>query len=1692
MQVDTFPPEVALVTNATLTSGTFALNDFAAFRPLQITKFATPTATGVIGATNVGIGDLVVANTSANPASVKYNWHIASTSAAINNTALRLDDAPSAPTYAANSSFSRLMPTATTTINAFQLLTATTTLTAGDLVFAKVIAGADNLNTYAWHVVTATEALTAAPPLGAAGTTTILRLDSFAIAPTFAASSVLAKISSAANGAIDGAVAQDATSFSFGDIVFSKATAFAANAGSYAFHIVSNGATGATSTVLRLDNSASNLQSSTPYLVTATTAVKDAAGNPLAANATVSFTTGATGGTNTTPPFVQTSQPQAGNQSHAPNAPIKLVFSVAMEAVSTSGANSVTNTAVVKLSTDVNGAPGVATSTTNSYDSTTNTVTITPTANLAVNTSFVVQVTTDAKSSTGTSLPGEYRLYFRTAAAVDSTAPTILGVSPANASVGVSMGPVLTAGFSKDLNASTVTTNTVTLVTTSGNSPITGVVTYSPNSRSASFVPSTALSANTGYSFVVVGGASGVKDLANNALASSATTTFTTTATADTTDPFVTFASADNFGIAITFSEPMKTGGSPNAADNIANYTLESPVGSTISLGGKTVAYDAGAKTARITGMALQNGNTFKVTIATPVQDLASRSISTAGTPAGNLAFGTVQNSTATGGLLGPGTGLMQDPGLQGMSPVRVVPGVKSAGATAGYSVEFPVTTSIPLGGSIVLTFPSGFDVTNAAAATAGTESFRNGDINGPSANTVTIASVTNNASAGTVTIVTAGAATGANTFISFDLKGIVNSTIPNSTGYTVDIKTRDISASPNNSAVLETKTSAPFFLGVTGAITLLVEVFHDDNGNSTKDSGEEVTGARVFLFSPAQGGLGTTTPATGIATFNSLSSGDYMLGIDPASVGSFAINAAPQPINITANATKKYILGAAGSTITIAGTVTGPNGTSVDVFAGSQSGFSKTTIALTNSAVNYTLPISANTTYQVGVGPSIPSTFLAPGAPPPPPPTFTFMPPPSITVTATTTSITGKNFVLSATSKTIAGFVRDSGGTGVNGAGVFARPVSNTTSGGSSVGFGTGGQSGTDGSFTLNVVPGTYLVGVFKPGMPNVPDQQITVPSTGGNSPGSLTFKLNAGTSLTITGSVKDDGGNAIPYAGVSGRKVTSASDTTITGGGTQNFIGGQTDANGAYTLYVNAGTWVLEAYAPGFGRLGTKTVTVSTASLSGQDFSAATLSLGTITGQATKATVVQQGVMVRAEGSAGVNMSATDASGNYSLRVPAGTYTVTCIFQGIGEGTPITGVAVTANTTTPGQDCTVAAPITITVNLTDGTAAISNAFIDVRDSNGRGNGTSASTVSGANAVYVITVPPGTYTVRAGHPSFGPVGSTASVNTTRTITYSASAGALFAVTGSAQANGSALSGAWASLFGTPTGQTNPINVGTQTGSDGTFSLSVPAGSYRLRVDKPGYKLPAENIVTVAAATNAGVVTLTATTRTITGTVTLNGSPVSGAFVDGKESSGGFAVAQTGTDGTYSLAVDDGSWTLRAHSMGYEGGPTSVSVGGNNPGQNITLTAISGFTVKPERQETMTPSSGGLITNSDITGFKMNIPANALGTGSNAGTITTQTNTAIPTPSNGAVLSKNAVSIDVVDSSGQPIKNLNDSVIIVIPYTEADIPSGSSESNLVLGVWNDATQQYDTLPTTLDTVNNTLTATVTHFSDFAP
>ena len=108
---------------------------------------------------------------------------------------------------------------------------------------------------------------------------------------------------------------------------------------------------------------------------------------------------------------------------------------------------------------------------------------------------------------------------------------------------------------------------------------------------------------------------------------------------------------------------------------------------------------------------------------------------------------------------------------------------------------------------------------------------------------------------------------------------GIVNSTVPSTTGYTVTIQSKDTSV--NNRATLQNITTAPFFLRTAGSRFLTANVFKDANSDGVNDDNEGVNGVTVFLYSPATGGQEATTATSvieGKATFTNLADGDYMI----------------------------------------------------------------------------------------------------------------------------------------------------------------------------------------------------------------------------------------------------------------------------------------------------------------------------------------------------------------------------------------------------------------------------------------------------------------------------------------------------------------------------------------------------------------------------------------------------------------------------------------------------------------------------------------------------------------------------------------------------------------------------------------------------------------------------------------------
>ena len=149
-------------------------------------------------------------------------------------------------------------------------------------------------------------------------------------------------------------------------------------------------------------------------------------------------------------------------------------------------------------------------------------ITLTPSAALngsTVYTATIVGGGSGVKDLAGNALASNYTWSFTTAS-VDITPPTVTSVSPLNGATGVSVTADVVANFSEAINASTVTGTTFQL-RDAGNNLVSAVVSTTGNQITLN--PSASLATSTTYTATITGGASGVKDLAGNALASNYT-----------------------------------------------------------------------------------------------------------------------------------------------------------------------------------------------------------------------------------------------------------------------------------------------------------------------------------------------------------------------------------------------------------------------------------------------------------------------------------------------------------------------------------------------------------------------------------------------------------------------------------------------------------------------------------------------------------------------------------------------------------------------------------------------------------------------------------------------------------------------------------------------------------------------------------------------------------------------------------------------------------------------------------------------------------------------------------------------------------------------------------------------------------------------------------------------------------------
>ena len=420
------------------------------------------------------------------------------------------------------------------------------------------------------------------------------------------------------------------------------------------------------------------------YTVTVSSAVTDAGGNAIG-TFTFAFTVG-----DTTAPTVVSTVPADGATGVAVAANVTATFSEAMDPATIN-----TTTFSLRLTSGGSALPATVT-----YNSSNNTATLDPTANLAEGTSYTATITTGARDSFGNPIAAAKTWTFTT---VDTTPPTVSSVVPANAALNVATNTTVRVTFSEPMDPATITAATITLRNTVTTALVAGTVTYDVPTRVATFTPGGPLSNATNYTVTVT---TGVRDVSGNALAAPFSSVFTTAAAPDVTAPTIVSRAPANGATAIkidtvvtvTFSEPMDP-----ATINTTNITLRHTV--TNGLVAASVTYNAATNTATLDPTNnLANDSSYTITVTTGVKDVAGNALAANSTST----FTTIPDTTA--------------PTVTSRTPTA------ATGVPAGTNVTFTFSESMDAatitGATVTLTRTTG---AGAPAAVAGAVSYVDG-----------------------------------------------------------------------------------------------------------------------------------------------------------------------------------------------------------------------------------------------------------------------------------------------------------------------------------------------------------------------------------------------------------------------------------------------------------------------------------------------------------------------------------------------------------------------------------------------------------------------------------------------------------------------------------------------------------------------------------------------------------------------------------------------------------------------------------------------------------------------------------------------------------------------------------------------------------------------------------------------------
>lgn len=503
-----------------------------------------------------------------------------------------------------------------------------------------------------------------------------------------------------------------------------------------------------------------------------------------------------------------------------------------------------------------------------------------------------------------------------------------------------------------------------------------------------------------------------------------------------------------------------------------------------------------------------------------------------------------------------------------------------------------------------------------------------------------------------------------------------------------------------------------------------------------------------------------------------------------------------------------------------------------------------------------------------------------------------------------------------------------------------------------------------SQGFYTANVSSGNWTIRAAKTGF--VASQSVSVSASVGAVIQNQNFSLASGANQ-VSGVVRRavttaDGQTGLStFAGVtvSAIPTTGAAISTVTG------------ANGAFSLSLTSGNYIIQLERTGYSTNSSTTLVLNVQeTVNGVDF-VMIPNPSSVSGKVVGSDAVGiSGVTIRSTSGASVE---TSPSGNFTISLSEGTHTLTASRTGYVSGGSQT-VTVAADQQITGVEFRMSANAgVIAGRVSSGGLSLSAATISARSLSTNQSTTQSSDSDG---LFTMSLQPGRYQMVVSKSGFLPsVPDTITLGPGQQITgrgYSL-------VENTARINGTVTdaNGPVRNLRVVVTSLTDAsVSQSSLTLINGSFSFTIPAGSaYQVRTESVVYAT-ATTTTAVLPASSTGVnvsLTLTPNPSSFGGLVrNQSGNPLSNVRILARNRDTNAPVDSTFTraNGTYSLGLPSGSYTVSARLAGYtvDRRDVTLSIGDNLANTDFLISENFGFITGLITDASSNPVAGASVS----------------------------------------------------------------------------------------------------------------------------